>query len=210
MKTPPRAPFTVYPVHRAGIWLTDHRRYYKRARFSLAELQRAVDAVLAVWPADAGDGIRVGDGPPGLHELCLTRDTLADTVVLLSAMAAEAFLNYYGVVRLGDEQFNQHFERLGTEKKLCVLLLVCDGLAVRFPDPLVAALRTVMERRNRLAHPKAETRERELTMDERLRDPLPESVAVVFDACTEFFRLFVDAVPRAAHLVPDWRGDEPN
>jgi hypothetical protein len=86
-----------------------------------------------VWPAGASDGIRVGDGPPGLHEPCLTRDTLADTVVLLSAMSVEAFLDYYGVVRLGDEQFNPHSERLGTEKKLCVVLLVCDGLAVRFP-----------------------------------------------------------------------------
>ena len=40
------------------------------------------------------------------------RDALADSIVLFSAMAVEAFINYYGVVRLGEQQFNAHFERL--------------------------------------------------------------------------------------------------
>jgi hypothetical protein len=192
------------------MWLTDHRRYYKKARHALRDLRPAVDAVVSAWPVSAGEELRVGDGPPGLHEMVLTRDTLADSVVLLSAMSVESFLNYYGVYRLDERPFNKHFERLGAEKKLVSLLSTCDGVAVGPTDPLAIALRTVMGRRNELAHPKAKPLDRELTADERAAPPLPGHVAVIFDACTEFFRLFVETVPGSAHIVPDWRGDEPN
>jgi hypothetical protein len=37
MSSSPRARIKVYPAHRTDIWLTDHRRYYMRARFCLAE-----------------------------------------------------------------------------------------------------------------------------------------------------------------------------
>ena len=61
-----------------------------------------------------------------------------------------------------------------------------------------------MGRRNRLAHPKAKEVAGDVPLEQRAGDPLPESVAGIFDACTDFFRLFVEAVPGAAHLVPEW------
>jgi hypothetical protein len=60
------------------------------------------------------------------------RDLLSDAVKIFSAMAVGAFLNYYGVVRLGEDECASHFERLGLVPKLRTLLLVCDFLS---PNP---------------------------------------------------------------------------
>ena len=59
---------------------------------------------------------------------------------LYAAMAVEGFLNWYGVFRLGEEIFNQHFERLGLVPKLRVLLLVCDSIHVGKGDQVVLVL----------------------------------------------------------------------
>src|SRR4051812_39820391 len=133
----------VHPVDRIGSWTTNHRRYYDRAQFALVELTVAAKSVLEVWPDASRSAIAVDELPAEVHDLCLRRDTLADAVGLLSAMAAEAFLNFYGVVRLGSEQFGEHFQMLQTERKLRVLLLVCDGVVVTRQDAIVVAIRSL-------------------------------------------------------------------
>ena len=182
--------------------MTNHRKYYDRAHFLFGRLRRVAEDVLALWPVDAGQAIRVGDGPEGLHEICVERDALADSVILFSAMSVEAFINYYGVVRLGERQFTLHCERLPAERKLRLLLLICDGLELEPKDPLIAALLAVVRRRNALAHPKA----KEVSMDFAPQDepgqPLVEIAADALGKCTEFFRLFEAAVPEASHFMP--------
>jgi len=203
--TASRSRHSVHPVDRIGAWTTNHRRYYDRAHFALVELTVAAKAVLDVWPDAGRTAIAVDELPPDVHDLCLRRDTLADAVVMLAAMSAEAFLNFYGVVRLGDDQFSEHFEMLQTERKLRVLLLVCDGVAVTRKDPVVVAIRSLMDRRNALAHPKAREVEPDLPPGSRAGPPLPEGAAEVLDDCTRFFRLFLELVPGAAHLTPNLR-----
>ena len=63
-------------------------------------------------------------------------------------MTVEAFINFYGVYRLGEEQFKRHVERLPIERKMQLLLLICDGLEVDKGDRLIIALKAVAERRN--------------------------------------------------------------
>ena len=57
-------------------------------------------------------------------------------VRIYAAMAVEGFLNFYGVLRLGQNVFDEHFERLGLVPKVRALLLVCDQLDVSQQDPL--------------------------------------------------------------------------
>ncbi len=90
----------------------------------------------------------VDEIPPELHRLCRKRDRLSDSIMLFAAMTVEAFINFYGVYRLGEEQFKRHVERLPIERKMQLLLLICDGLEVDKGDRLIIALKAVAERRN--------------------------------------------------------------
>jgi hypothetical protein len=83
------------------------------------------------------------------------RDQLSDSIRVYAAMAVEGFLNWYGVLRLGEAVFNEHFERLSLVTKAKTLLLVCDSLTLTRDDPLLAVMDKVAQSRNALVHPKA-------------------------------------------------------
>jgi hypothetical protein len=122
--------------------------------------------------------------------------------MLFAAMAVEAFINFYGVYRLGEGQFNRHVERLPIERKMQVLLLICDGLEADKGDRLIIALKAVAERRNALAHPKAKQVPRDQPAKDRTGWPIPETAQEQIQAMREFFSEFGRLVPRSRHLLP--------
>jgi hypothetical protein len=117
-------------------------------------------------------------------------------------MAVEGYLNFYGVLRLGQQAFNDHFERLGSAAKLRALLLVCDGLEVARDAPIVKLLERISKVRNDLAHPKAREVEGDMATHQRARVPVPETAKAAVQAMEDFFDAFIDAVPAAqGHLA---------
>jgi hypothetical protein len=154
--TTTRSPFVLRPPDAAGVWTTDTARHAESARQVLLELESVCSEVTARWPVPAGETVRSArTDHPELFALVRKRDRLCDVVRIFAALAVEGFLNYYGVVRLGEDAFNTHFERLGIVPKLRALLLVCDAISISTNDPLVRALVSVANARNSLAHPKA-------------------------------------------------------
>jgi putative ribosome biogenesis GTPase RsgA len=117
-------------------------------------------------------------------------------------MAVEAFINFYGVHRLGEQQFNRHVERLPIERKVQLLLLICDGVEVDKEERLVIALNAVAQRRNQLAHPKAKEVPRDQPAEDRTGNPIPETAQQQVQAMREFFTEFGRLVPRSRHLLP--------
>jgi hypothetical protein len=197
--------FTVRPVAQTGAWSTDHRRHFDYAARGLEELIPLAEEVVRQWPADAAPLLQVDRMPQGLHELCRRRDHLSDSVALFAAIAVEAFINYYGLVRLGEDQFNRHFERLPIRRKLELLLLVCDGVELEVQDPINRALRNVVERRNRLAHPKAKQVSPDQPPEERVKEAIPEGARASVDAMKAFSQEFVGLVPGSRHMIPGQR-----
>ena len=140
--------------------------------------------------------------PPELHRLCRRRDRTSDSIMLFAAMAVEAFVNFYGVFRLGEEQFKRHVERLPLERKTQLLLLICDGLEVDNGDRLIIAIKAVAERRNTLAHPKARKVPRDQPAKDRTGWPIPETAQEQIQAMREFFSEFGRLVPGVAFSSP--------
>ena len=155
MTPPTRKPFAVLEAFPEGTWHTDVSRFYKLTRSHLIRLEGLVQNVNAKWPKALGESVKDHEITPELDALVLERDTASDTCRIFAAMAVEAFLNFYGAARLGEEEFNSHFERLAVVPKTRQLLLICDKLSIAEADPLIKALKTVAESRNRLVHPKA-------------------------------------------------------
>ena len=196
-----RKQFAPLPVNRTGAWLTNHRRLFLKAEVALEELRLTAEELVRRWPDPERPFIPSHEMPPDVHRLVMRRDMLADSVKLLCAIAVEATINYYGVIRLG-EHFKEHFERLSTDRKLKALLLFCDGIDLDSADPLLANLKRIAAVRNRLAHPKAREVSGEVTVDDRKQDREPDSSEETYSACVTFLRDLMALVPEANFMLP--------
>jgi len=201
MTAPTRQPFSIHNHDALGYWLSDGGRFFEAARLQLCDLELVTAQVKEQWPITECETLREGDKYPELWSLVRKRDLLSDSVKIYSAMAVEGFLNYYGVVRLGEAEYVTHFERLGLVPKVRILLLVCDSLSIADSDALVKVLVRIAKRRNLLVHPKAKELSGYLPAEERGGDKIPEVAREAVEDMEQFFREFVTAVPQASHLV---------
>ena len=187
-----------------GLWFTDVSRYYSWATGQLANLRSMHARIEAEDDTDLLPGVdvereRVSETRWSGY---LERNMLSDAIVVFSAMAAEAFLNFYGVVRLGEAEFTTHFERLGIVPKARELLLVCDSLSLTARDPMILAIATLAGRRNALVHPKTKEAGPDGSVLEKWKRPVLENAAAAVEELNAFLREFRSLVPNAAHLLP--------
>jgi hypothetical protein len=195
--------FDLRPHHQNGTWQTESARFAENARTQLAELVDISTQIKKKWP-DGTKSLFPGDeGHSALWSETRKRDLLSDCVKIFSAMAVEGLLNFYGVVRLGQAKFDEHFEKMGPVKKVKALLLVCESIILDDESELVRLVFKISGRRNLLVH--ANTREMQaptLDSDKNWKTIPGQAVEAVSDM-SDFFRAFMDAVPAAAHLLPD-------
>ena len=147
------APVEVLPFGRPGTWevfagLSD------RAHFCLCQVE-AHDAVTDRYFAgmEAEPWHRRRNMAP-LH-VPVALHFFSDAAIVASAMAVEMFLNYYGVVRLGESFYNANYERLSPTRKVAALLATCCKRHVTKDDPIIQVTRRLFDRRNALVHPKS-------------------------------------------------------
>jgi hypothetical protein len=198
MPSTTRTKFAVADPFPEGGWYTDVSRFARLAHKNLARLEILAAEVKQKWPKPAN--VPVTDAEPELAELIEERDAASDVTVLFAAMAVEAFLNFYGSVRLGEAEYRNFFERLGLVPKLQQLLLICDSWSITNADPLVKALQTVAEGRNELAHPKA-WKDSPSSKSKHLK-PIPGTARAAVKAMTSFFEEFKLLVPESKHFMP--------
>ena len=136
------------------------------------------------------------------RERIVERNLFTTAAVVLSAMAAEALLNFYGVKRMGQEFYEGHYERLGLVPKVTGIIETCCGVRLADHAEIISVARALSEARNRLAHPK--TREggskAASSHDSPMRHPLDvarESVANM----NQFFQLFASFEPDSSDIV---------
>ena len=198
-----RSAFSLRPHDVIGAWTSDDRRHVESAEQLLLELEAVSAQVVEQWPLPIGETVQNAEADhPELYALVRKRDRISDSVRIFAALAVEGFLNYYGVVRLGEEAFNAHFERLGLIPKLRALLLVCDSIAISSDDPLCHLLSQLANARNSLAHPKAKEYPGYVPAEERSGVSIPQAARDSVSAMRSFFEQFVFLVPKSKHLVP--------
>lgn len=194
--------FLLNPHNQTGFWLTENRRYFEYANLLLSELEEVAAQVKQQWNVPLDQALLEGEYTSEFFALVRKRDMLSDSVKVFSAMSVEGFLNYYGVVRLGEAEFSAHIERRGLIPKLRILLLVCDSLSITEADPLVKTLDRIAQRRNALVHPKAKKVAGYISGEDRSGDAIPEVAREAVKDMKMFFREFEKAVPETAQLIP--------
>ena len=202
MATPVRKSFALRPHSLNANFSTETNRFHDLAIELLEELEAAVIAVKQQWPVPLGQRLKQWEATPELWALARRRYLLSDSVRIFAAVAIEGFLNFYGVLRIGEADYNAHFERLGMVPKLRQLLLVCDGVSVATADPLVKSLMCVAEGRNALVHPKAKELQGDLSDHLKHGELLPEVAREAVAEMRSFFREFSSLVPASHHLTP--------
>ena len=195
----PRKPFALRHHDSEGVWASNDSRYRTYAHELLGQIESLCSQVLEQWPADAGSSITNELQHPDLWKLARLRDRTSDTARIYAAMAVEGFLNFYGVLRLGQQAFDDHFERLGLVPKLRTLLLVGENLDIPRNDPLVLLLDAVAQGRNALVHPKAREVGSGSPTNERPSIKIPEVARDAVANMESFFEQFAQAVPPMGH-----------
>ena len=197
--------FSVRPLGETRSWRTESSRYPEYSRMLLAELIELTAEIKAAWPPGA-QTLKSGDvGHAELWEKARRRDMLSDSVRIFTAMAVESFLNFYGVVRLGQVPFDSFIERLSPFQKLQALLKICHGAAIDHSSAISQTVTKIAARRNSLVHPKATEVVGASTQADKDADaiPIPGAAIEAVEDMTVFYRQFVDLVPEADFLLPD-------
>jgi hypothetical protein len=201
MSKPRRTQFAIRPHDAKGTWTSNDRRYRAFAHEVLSDLERLCAEATALWPADVPKAQLTEQRYPALWAKARIRNRTSDTVHIFAAMAVEGFLNFYGVLRLGEAAYNEHFERLPVIRKLKVLLLICDSLQINEADSLVVNLTKIAEARNALVHPKAREVQGDPALHQGTAVMIPESAREIVANMEAFFDEFKLTVPAAADHV---------
>lgn len=198
-----RTAFTLRPHDEQLGFENSVLRYHRHAHVLLPLLEAKHAEVASLWPVSAALPILSSHiGHVQLHALIDEQNHLSDSVRIYSAMAAEGFLNLYGVLRLGQEVFDSEFERLSLIPKATLLLLVCDGLKVSKKDPMLLALDQVAQSRNALVHPKSREFASYSELKPKAHSRTPQTARDAVKNMDKFFAEFLLAVPDAKHVVP--------
>lgn len=201
MPSATRKQFAVHPHDRRGVWESNDGRYRAYAHELLGELETLCAEVFVKWPLNGSPALTDESTQPELWKLARLRDRTSDAVRIYAAMALEGFLNFYGVLRLGQVVFDEHFERLGLVPKLRKLLLVCDNLEAPKNDVLCDHLDKVAQSRNGLVHAKTKEVIGDPSSHQRSSTRVPEVARESVENMEAFFAAFVAAVPDATSYV---------
>lgn len=197
--------FSVRPLGETRTWFTESSRYPEYSRMLLEELIRLTAEIKAEWPSDGGS-IRSGDvGHAELWRKVRRRDLLSDSVRIFTAMAVESFLNFYGVVRLGQTPFDSFIERLSQPKKVQALLKICHGIDTNQSLAITRTVNNIAERRNNLVHPKAKEVVADISEADKDADatPIPGAAIEAVQDMSTFYQQWTSLVPESEFLLPD-------
>lgn len=150
----------IHSFVRHGAWVGAHLTFYRFAHEALSEYSASVD-LLEARSTEIEESNRSENAES--ISLIVTHEThefeertirKSVTVVLFACMAVEAFLNCYGVRRLGEKFYKRNMERIGITEKMSVLVLSCNGYKLDANASVLALTRRLFDQRNRLVHPK--------------------------------------------------------
>ena len=196
---PTRKTFIISEAFPEGIWYTEIDRLRRIAHSQLAKLEELVTKINSMWPKPLSESLKGSEIPADLNALVEERDLTSEITQLYALMAVEAFLNYYGAVRIGEEDYKTHFERLSLVPKVQQLLLICDSKSIMVNDPIIKAIELLAESRNKLIHPKA-SKAKSSNDPQKLGTHIPKAAQGSVTAMITFFNEFELLTPDSKHF----------
>lgn len=144
------------PFDPVGTWEVPHLEHARSARRLLAYVKAEADKLQE--EEDSFTEANPGEQFLWRHYSSLLDflGDLAGACELYTYLAVEAFLNHYGIVRLGNQFYRRNVERLAPAKKLAVILAATEGVLLPMESPLYRLTGKMFQRRNELVHPQSQ------------------------------------------------------
>lgn len=193
--------FSVNEAFPEGTWYQGVSKYHNLAQSQLTKLELLIQKVNDLWPISHSESLRDHDNSSELNILVKERDLASDVSRIFSQMAVEAFLNYYGAVRLGQEVYKDHFERLNPSCKVKELLDICERITVEKEHPILQAIKRITDNRNSLIHANA-IKSTGPDDPNKFTAELPETAKESVRSMISFFHEFKLLVLGAEYFLP--------
>jgi len=151
---------TIKPYSHYGAWTSIHTFYYECAYKTYHEYKKCIQHL-----DEREKELRKDNCDMEPQYLCsyISHETqelwdeayrAATSVHLFICMTIEAFVNHYGVKRLGEVFYKKNVERVGITEKISILILSCHQKLLDKDDQTIKKIRTLFDGRNSLVHPK--------------------------------------------------------
>lgn len=172
-----------------GAWLTGHDSYFEAASEFIEIANEAANAYQSQWEKlleEHHDEQYVDYLLMPLEER-IRRYAVATEIYC--CVSIEAFINFYGIRRLGEEFYKSNYERLTITSKLSALIGTCEGKLISKHHPILKTARKLFDLRNQLVHPKATEITDPNKIDIFTHKDLLTQATEVFHETVEFFQM---------------------
>lgn len=147
-------PRSIFPYSREGVWKTDYTLYIDEAVSLLDEYNKYLDHLNKLKqsvPKDEHEKdayyFETVDPQQAVVYMSYVKLTL------MCCMSIEAFLNYYGVKRLGGKYYDDNIERLNPIRKINILIAICFQEVNREHPEAINEIKNLFNVRNAFVHP---------------------------------------------------------
>lgn len=185
-----------------GAWLTGHRSYFEAATEFLEIANSAARDYKSQWEAlreEHGDESYVAYLLMGLEEK-IRRYAIASEIYC--CVSIEAFINFYGIKRLGEEFYKSNYERLSITSKISALIATCEGKLIPKHHPILKSSKKLFDLRNQLVHPKATEITDPNKVEIYTHEDLVNHSRATFKETIEFFQMLSNLDPEV-----NWRSE---
>ena len=196
--------FSVWEAFPEGKWYTEVSRFHSLAQSELAKLEQLTLQINDLWPMPLCETLIISadsDTSLKISILAKERDLASDVSRIFSQMAVEAFLNYYGAVRLGQQIYETHFSKCNPKSKVKELLEICNAITLEKEHPILIALKCLTDNRNSLIHANA-IESTHADDSKKFTAELPKTAQESVKAMTSFFDEFKTLIPETEHFLP--------
>jgi hypothetical protein len=150
----------IFPLDREGQWARMEFGYFEGAINFLEDakkLEEALSEKIEKLKVDSREYDEDSQYSYIYHNTIEDRTQLAHLCIvsmLFSCMTVEAFVNLYGVLRMGDEFYKRNIERSGISQKLEVIIAIGKQELLSKNEEIALVARRMFDKRNQLVHPK--------------------------------------------------------
>jgi len=143
-----------------GAWTVIHGFYYRCTHDYLAKYEAAIEKMKPLQEQARAEMNGMEEDVIRSYVLYETKtvreeaERAASATCLYACMTIEAFVNYYGVRRVGEAFYKQNLERLRPEQKFAVLVAICWQDLLLHDDDVLKGIKGLFEHRNSLIHAK--------------------------------------------------------
>lgn len=172
-----------------GAWLTSHSMYFEAAKefldialISESEYNHKRQELLAEHEDESYVWYMLHDLDNKIRKYAIASE-------IFCCVSIEAFVNFYGIRRLGEEFYKTNYERMTITSKISALIATCEHKLLSKHHPILKLVKELFDLRNHHVHPKANVINDPNNIKVFTNEECMKRSQVIFKNTMDFFRM---------------------